>query len=64
MSAYYPLIRALGNAIAEKLNSNVFCVTFGGDGVNVINNVLGVRFNMDGKDPLGRKAGFLETYQI
>jgi hypothetical protein len=68
MSAYLPLVQAMKNELESILQSygrGWIDEAFGEGCFEAIEDIIGVRFNMDGKKPCGTtKVGLLDKYQL
>jgi hypothetical protein len=68
MSAYLPLVQAMKNELESILHSygpDWINEAFGDNTYEDIEDIIGVRFNMDGKKPGGTtKVGLLDKYQL
>ena len=66
LSAYPLLVQALRNEVNKGLNfeNGRFDDIFGPGSRKEIADMVRERFNMDGKDPPGRKVGLLSRYQL
>jgi hypothetical protein len=64
VSAYFPLIVALRTALSALLRDPVFDATFGDGAGTEVDEMLKVRFNMDGSKPARATIAVLDTYHL
>ena len=65
LSCYVLLVQALKNEIDSVIQSGETCNNMLGDGADLeLGEMVRVRFNMDGKDPSGKKVGLLDEHQL